>query len=320
MKVALIGSNFSLKGYLPVIKKLKKLDLKIICSRHIHDIKKNIDIKNITYEANWKNIFKKNIDLIILAVPPKIQEKILMYNMKYKKRIFFEKPIASNASKSEVIYNLLKKNRIKSDLNLTYLNHKLFHKVKSIIQSNSLGSLINYSIKWSVVSYDFYNKIKSWKTDESCGGGIKNIFMTHILSYCEYFFGKYKIKKFTIKKTKFFDKNFKNYISIDLANENTSGKILLFTKKTGNQSHLIKINFLKGSIKLFTNSKDWTKDFILEVKKNKKKTVYKLMKNNKFNDGRCFQIYYGLKNFIDGSNNNNLNYCLDAEKNMKIFN
>ena len=35
VNVALIGSNFALKGYLPVIKKIKQLDLKIICSRNI---------------------------------------------------------------------------------------------------------------------------------------------------------------------------------------------------------------------------------------------------------------------------------------------
>ncbi len=320
MKVALIGSNFSLKGYLPVIKKIKKLDLKIICSRKILNIKDDIKIKNIIYEKNWKNIFKEKIDLIILAVPPKVQEKILLYNIKYKKKIFFEKPISSNVNKSEKIFNLLKKNRIRSEINLTYLNHELFHKVKSIIQNNSLGPLINYDIRWSVVSYDFYNKVKSWKTDESKGGGIKNIFMTHILSYCRFLFGKYEIQRFKIKKKKFFKKNFKSYISLDLVNHNKlNGKILLFIKKRGYQSHLIKINFLNGNIKLFTNSKDWTKDFILEIKKNKKQKSYKMINNKKFDDGRCFQIHDGLKKFINGIKSNNLRYCLDSEKNMRIL-
>ena len=321
MKVALIGSNFSLKGYLPVIKKIKKLDLKIICSRHINSLQDKINIKGVIYEQNWKNIFKKKIDLIILAVPPKVQEKILIYNIKYKKKIFFEKPIASNANKSKKIINLLKKNNIKSEINLTYLNHELFHKVRSIIQNNSLGSLIKYNIKWCVVSYDFSNKIESWKTDESQGGGIKNIFMTHILSYCRYLFGKYKIQKFKVKKTKFFNNNFKNYILLNLLHQNSvKGKIVLFTKKKGKQFHLIKINFLKGNIKLLTNSRDWTNDFILEVNKNKKKTIYKSKKNNKFDDGRCYQIHYGLEKFINGSPSDNLNYCLDSEQKMKIFN
>ena len=88
MNVALVGSNFSLRGYLPAINKVKKLKLKIICSRDKNKIPKKI-LRKIDHESDWKNIFSKNIDLIILAVPPKLQEKILLFNMKYKKKIIF---------------------------------------------------------------------------------------------------------------------------------------------------------------------------------------------------------------------------------------
>ena len=90
VNVALIGSNFALKGYLPVIKKIKQLDLKIICSRNIIKIKDKIDYsKTLNFERNWKKIFEKKIDLIICSVPPIIKEKILIYNLKYKKNIIF---------------------------------------------------------------------------------------------------------------------------------------------------------------------------------------------------------------------------------------
>ena len=87
VKVALVGSNFALKGYLPVIKKFKQLDLKIICSRNILKIKNKINLsKKLFLESNWKKIFEKKIDLIICSVPPIIQEKILIYNLKHKKK------------------------------------------------------------------------------------------------------------------------------------------------------------------------------------------------------------------------------------------
>ena len=37
--VALIGSNFALKGYLPVLEKIKELNVKIICSKNIFEKK-----------------------------------------------------------------------------------------------------------------------------------------------------------------------------------------------------------------------------------------------------------------------------------------
>ena len=72
------------------------------------------------------------------------------------------------------------KKKIKSELNLTYLNHSLFKKVKKIIYNSNLGTVLNYSIEWRIVSYDFNKKKISWKIDETKGGGLKNIFLTHI--------------------------------------------------------------------------------------------------------------------------------------------
>ena len=316
MNVALVGSNFGLKGYLPVINKFKNLNLKIICSRNKNKISIN-KLKNINYETNWKNIFKKDIDIVILAVPPKLQEKIILFNLKYKKKIIFEKPISSNYQISKKIVEKLKKEKIKSEINLTYLNHTLFQKVKKIIKNKTLGSVKNYKIHWSFISSDFNRKIKSWKTDEKQGGGIKNIFLTHVLSYCEYFFNKSILESSQIKQSKFKGLNYKNYILLKLRNSNkVNGEVLILTKKNGYQAHMIEINFKNGQVLLFTKSKDWTKSFVLKIynKKNKLTKTYKDIFNKTFKDGRSYQIYLMIKKFLKNSSYKNLEYCLNAEK------
>ena len=322
MKVAIIGSNFGLRGYLPAINKIKNLNVKIICSRNKNKIpfKK---LEDFEHETNWKNIFKKNIDLIILAVPPKLQEQIILYNLKYKKKIIFEKPISSNYLTSKKIVEKLKMNKIKSDINLTYLNHPLFQKTKKIIDNKSLGKVINYNIYWDFVSSDFNKKIKSWKTDEKNGGGIKNIFLTHVLGYCEFFFNKIHLKESNIKFSKFKGLKYKKLISIKLSNPGeVIGNVLISTKKNGLQSHKIDINFKKGRAQLFTKSKDWTKNFVLKIYYNKTKKIktYKIMQKKKFQDGRSHQIFQMLKNFLKRPNYENLEYCLNAEKLNKNIN
>ena len=322
MNVAIVGSNFGLRGYLPAINKIRGLNVKIICSRNKNKIpfKK---IGNLEHETNWKNIFKKNIDLIILAVPPKLQEQIILYNLKYKKKIIFEKPISSNYLTSKKIVEKLKMNKIKSDINLTYLNHSLFQKTKKLIDNNSLGKVINYNIYWDFVSSDFNKKIKSWKTDEKNGGGIKNIFLTHVLAYSEFFFKKINLKDSNIKISKFKGLKYKKLISIKLGNPGEiKGDVLIFTKKKGFQSHKIDINFTNGRLLLFTKSKDWTKNFVLKIYYNKTKKIKtcKIMKKNSFQDGRSYQILIMLKNFLKKSNYKNLEYCLNAEKLNRTIN
>ena len=322
MNIALVGSNFGIKGYLPAINKIKSIKLKIICSRNIKKLK-NIDLSNVTAETDWKKIFKRNIKLIILAVPPKLQEKIIAYNLKYKKKIILEKPISSSYFKSKKLVDQIKKKKIKVEVNLTYLNHDLFKKLKYLIDEKKLGSINSFKISWNFVSYDLNQKIKSWKTDEKQGGGIKNIFLTHIFSYCQFFFGELSVKDIVIKNINFKGLKFKNQISFGIIGQKCSnGKVLIGTKERGPQSHKIEIKFENGDVQLFTKSKDWTKGFVLNInnKKNNKITNYKSMNNILFNDGRSQQIYAMIKSFLKKPNYKNLDYCLNSEKINKALN
>ena len=323
MNVALVGSNFALKGYLPVIKKIKQLKLRVICSRNIS--KKNLlsKLENITHESNWKKIFNDDIDLIILAVPPKIQNQILNYNLKFKKKMIFEKPISQNLISSKKIVKSLKRKKIKSDINLTFLNHELFQKTKTIIKNKKLGKVLSYEVLWNFKSFDLENKIKSWKTVEKQGGGIKNIFLTHVFSYCEFLFGKGKMIDYNFKISNFKNIKYKKSINCILKNKDgVTGKITLFVKKSGFQNHRIVIKCEKGYIRLFTKSKDWTKDFILETCniKSKIKKIIKEKKLKNFKDGRSNQIFTMIKNFLKKSDYSKIDYCLNAEKLNKTIN
>ena len=324
MNVALIGSNFALKGYLPVIKKIKQLRLKILCSRNISTLRKCLSkLKDTIYENNWKKVFMNDIDLIILAVPPKIQYQILNYNLKFKKKILFEKPISHNLASSQKIVKSFKRKKIKSDINLTFLNHILFHKTKDIIDNKKLGKVLSYEVLWSFKSFDLENKIKSWKTVEQQGGGIKNIFLTHVFSYCEFLFGEGQIINYSFKISNFKNIKYKNKILCILKNDKgVTGKITLFVKKRGNQNHKIIIKCKEGYVRLSTKSKDWTKNFILETFNNQSgiKKIIKEKKIKKFKDGRSNQIFTMIKNFLKKSNYSNIDYCLNAEKLNKTIN
>ena len=55
MNVALVGSNFALKGYLPVIKKIRQLKLKILCSRKVSKSEQILSkLSGPIHEKNWK--------------------------------------------------------------------------------------------------------------------------------------------------------------------------------------------------------------------------------------------------------------------------
>ena len=109
---------------------------------------------------------------------------------------------------------------------------------------------------------------------------------------------------YNFKISNFKNITYKKSIYCILKNKNgVTGKITLFVKKKGYQNHKIIIKCEKGYIRLFTKSKDWTKDFILETYNNKSKIkkIIKEKKLNKFKDGRSNQISTMIKNFLKKS-------------------
>ena len=139
MNVALVGSNFALKGYLPVIKKIRQLKLKILCNRKISKSKKILSkLPGTIHENNWKNIFNNNIDLIILAVPPKVQNQILNYNLKFKKKILFEKPISQNLVSSKKIIQSLKRKKNKVRYKFDFFKSRIISKNKGYDQKQKI--------------------------------------------------------------------------------------------------------------------------------------------------------------------------------------
>ena len=312
--VAIIGSNFGISGYLPALKKNKNYKIVLICCRSDESLTKlKKKFTKIKISKNWKDAFNKNIDLIICSTIPKVQDKIINYNFKIKKSIIFEKPISSSYQKSFLILKKLIKYKIKSEINLTFLYHNLFISLKKIIDSNKLGKVRKISIDWSLKNNSLLKKNYSWKIDSKQGGGIKNIYLIHILTYCYFLFNNFKIINKKLKTIKIFNKKIITHVNLRIqTNEKAKGSIKLNCLGKKHQVHKIKILFCKGSAILTNDSKDWTKNFKLTIYNKKQKEV--MLDNNYYYDGRSKQISNLLKNFIKDNNFVNLERCVNAEK------
>ena len=312
--VAIIGSNFGISGYLPALKKNKNYKIDLICCRSDESLLKlKKKFTKIKISKNWKDAFNKNIDLIICSTIPKVQDKIINYNFKIKKSIIFEKPISSSYQKSFLILKKLIKYKIKSEINLTFLYHNLFISLKKIIDSNKLGKVKKISIDWSLKNNSLLKKTYSWKIDSKQGGGIKNIYLIHILTYCYFFFNNFKIINKKLKTIKIFNKKIITHVNLRIqTNEKAKGSIKLNCLGKKHQVHKIKILFSEGSAILTNNSKHWTKNFKLTIYNNRQKKI--MLDNNYYYDGRSKQISNLLKNFIKDNNFINLERCVNAEK------
>ena len=154
----------------------------------------------------------------------------------------------------------------------------------------------------------------SWKIDQKLGGGIKNIYLIHVLSYCYFFFNDFKVVKKKVKTVKLFNKKIITNVNLEIkTHANVSGNINLNCLGKKHQIHKIMILFTKGSIKLINNSKDWTKNFKLVIynKKNLQKKI--ISEKNNYIDGRSKQISNLLSSFKSNNKYINLKRCVNSE-------
>ena len=225
-KILIIGSNFGSEIYLKVIKKLFKNCVIHICSPNIN--KKKINGKNIIKFKDYKNlVINESYHLIICSTNPKTQYQFLKLFIKYKKKskLMLEKPLAHNFRAIIDLLKNLKINNIIFNQNFIYPNIWAWKKFYSNLKKINGYKKINY--KWYFNQAYFKNKKKTWKINNSEGGGLILFYLPHLiynLIYLDKNLGFEEVislkKKGKLITRIFFKLKSKNYeIDIDISNK-----------------------------------------------------------------------------------------------------
>jgi len=139
-------------------------------------------------------------------------------------------------------------------------------KAKKIIESKVKGDIRKIDVQWMFLSYDLKNKIKSWKTDVSQGGGALSYFFSHVLYYLEYFVGKIKNIECQLSSSeKSLNKGETEVLMNVLFENGCIGNIHMNIASTDRQKHSIEFLFDEGSIILENNSTNVVDNFELSV-------------------------------------------------------
>ena len=310
-KILIIGSNFGSEIYLKVIKKLFKKSKVHICSPNIN--KKKINGKNIIKFKNYRDqIINESYDLIICSTNPKTQYQFLKLFIKYKKKskLMLEKPLAHNFT---AIFDLLKNLKIENVIfsqNFIYPNIWAWEKFYSNIKKINGYKKINY--KWHFNQAYFKNKKKTWKINNSEGGGLIFFYLPHLIYNLIYLDENLRFKKIVSLKKRgrlitgvIFKLKSKTYeIDVDISN-NSKENIheLSLVNKEIRLSNLTTswtegFNFFKSKKKYFDKNKDNSRLHL--TKKNIEELVkFKINEPNYKNKVKLFFKTYRLLKILD---------------------
>jgi len=263
INTCVIGHNYAKSILDEILKKNKQLNIKAVC------VRKKISGTSFKTYYSWKKMINNcHPHLVIIAVPPKIQSKIIKYLITKKISFFAQKPLTYNCRDAQKICSLIEKSKtIKTAIDLNFLELKPIIFFKKKISNKPPLKNSEVVIKWLFNSRK--RKKSHWKNKKEMGGGLYYNFGFHLFSVIISLFGDIKVvsvkkdslfdvikfetkRKFIIKV--FFSNNYKkkNIFSIKYLNSNSLSYELINTSKNYHGNFSI----LKNNKKIFSQYKN----------------------------------------------------------------
>ena len=284
------GSNFGYWSHFRSLIKLKKTKNNFIYSPKAH-IKLNLNKK---FLINKKQIKKTKFDLISIATPPKIQNKICIDNVKKTKYFFLEKPLTENFKRTLKLLKIFKKNKIKYFLNFIFPNIINFQIFKNLIKKKKITHGLYV---WKFKQGYFENRRINWKIKNSEGGGLVNFYLIHVFYNLLFLIGEFKIIKIIQKKEKILKK-----ISIYIQTKNKFQIEINVNINSNSNLHKISFTDKKNIYEIKNKSKNWVQNF----------NIYRnniIIKKDKNIHGRNDLTYINLRKLVENKN-------IEKEKNF----
>lgn len=250
-KVCIIGYNYSHKVLRNSFLVSRKFNIVAMSGK---SKRQNIQKNSFKYYRSWKKmILEMKPDIVAIGIPPKEQEKVILFLLKKNINFLCEKPITNDNKKLSLFLKLShKRKNCKRLIDLNFITIPAIQKFKKIVSKNKLSKDAKIEVKWFFKPRSLKNK-SSWKNKKNELGDEINNFFFHLVSIIEFIFGDFNII-LDYKKNHFFKFIFKN--------KKISFIVNFWSRSDKN---LLNINFVKNnkSIKLTNYSKDYHNNYAI---------------------------------------------------------
>jgi predicted dehydrogenase len=130
----------------------------------------------------------QGLDAVSLALPPAVQESVLERVIAARIPVLCEKPPALTAASAGKLAAMAA--GLPTAVDFQFRELPAFRIAKDLIDSGTIGAVTRVDIVWHVESYAQREKLWSWKTDRTQGGGVVTVLGTHVLYLVEWLLGR----------------------------------------------------------------------------------------------------------------------------------
>jgi predicted dehydrogenase len=270
LKLAVIGGGFAKNVVIPSARGIPELQVAGICTRRLENATSIASQFDIPFSTDdWRKIVDQKFDLYYVGVPPLIQEDIIEQLVERGIPFLCEKPLGVNIKRLEKIVEKAGPNN-PSLVDFEFTRIPSWAEAHRLVKAGEIGKVKHIEVEWKTMQYVNKQRLESWKTRVSEGGGAINVYGTHAL-HCMLWLGgpaescELKLSK---KPNDPRDTHTAAEASVTFLSGAT-GKLNLDCEFEGEACHNINITGDQGSIRLRQTGNDFLSGFKLEIETTK---------------------------------------------------
>lgn len=217
----------------------------------------------LTAYDDWQSLVgDPRVAAVVIATPPALHAPIALAAFRAGKHVFCEKPLADDLEAAGRMAAAAAGAGTANMVDFEFPDIPQWSRARQILEEGALGRLRHVSVTWHVETYANRERLASWKTSVTAGGGALNDFAPHVWYYLEWLFGP--IDRLWAAPQDDGDHDALVVLSLRFR-DGMSGSVTIATAVPSGDGHAITVYGDRGALALKNRSSDYARGFALQV-------------------------------------------------------
>lgn len=187
LRVGIAGLGYGAAVHYPAFRAMPDVEVVAIAGRNPERVASVAGQLGVSGCCSVEELLSHRLDIVTLALPPDQVDKAATLALNAGVSVLCEKPLGVGGSAAAALANAAAGKTTAVDFIFGELS--VFQALKKIVDEKRYGKVKHVSLSWLTESWANRNRVWSWKTDATQGGGVISILGSHVFYLAEWLFG-----------------------------------------------------------------------------------------------------------------------------------
>ena len=268
IRIGVVGMGFGRYGLIPAFRRDPRCEVVAIAAGSLASVQKHRAALGVAQAfGSWSEMLDHAaLDAVAIAAPPTVQPAIATAALQRGLGVFAEKPFAASLAEAQALAALAARSGRPNMIDFTFPELATWRMAHTALAEGAIGALRHFVIDWRMESYDNHNRVESWKTDDTRGGGVFQHFVSHALYYVEWLFGPLARMSATLSRAGDLSAGGDTMAVLSLGFAGgVSGSLTACSAAPFGVGHRIEVYGTDGCLRLFNSTSDPIAGFELSI-------------------------------------------------------